>query len=70
VVIPGDQPDAAIAALFRSRRGCARGRAPIAPGLSDVGHDKIEAVGTVSIANMFVFEVDTGEVKQIDTPYP
>jgi hypothetical protein len=36
----------------------------------DVGDDKIEAVGPVSIPNMLVFDVNAGEVKQIDTPYP
>jgi hypothetical protein len=36
----------------------------------DIGDDKIEAVGPVSIPNMLVFEVNAGEVKQIDTPYP
>jgi hypothetical protein len=36
----------------------------------DVGDDKIEAVGPVGIPNMLVFEVRSGEVKQIDTPYP
>jgi hypothetical protein len=35
----------------------------------DVGDDKVEAVGPVTIPNMLVFEVRSGAVKQIDTPY-
>jgi hypothetical protein len=35
----------------------------------DVGDDKVEAVAPVTIPNMLVFEVRSGEVKQIDTPY-
>jgi hypothetical protein len=36
----------------------------------DVGGDKIESVGPVSVSNMLEFEVGAGEVKEIDAPYP
>jgi hypothetical protein len=70
VAIPGDQPDAAIAALFVVGVAVLEDARQLLQAYPDVGHDKIEAVGPVSIPNMRVFEVRPGEVKQIDTPYP
>jgi hypothetical protein len=37
---------------------------------SDVGDDKIEAAAPASIPNKLAFEINVGEVKQIDKPYP
>jgi hypothetical protein len=52
-------------ALFRSRRGSEDAR-QLLQAHPDVGDDKIEAVGPVSIPNMLVFDVKAGEVQQID----
>jgi hypothetical protein len=37
---------------------------------SDVGDDKIEAAAPASIPNKLAFEINVGEAKQIDKPYP